>query len=83
MTWQPIETASHGPDAPEVLVGTHVASVWIVRNARWVNADEWVPEGDEGDDGWWSYKSSVTQEKLEGYFAPQWWMPMAAQPKER
>lgn len=83
--WQPISTASHGPYAPEVLVGVHVAGVWIVRNAIWINADEWFytdePGEDEYGDGWWAYRNSVGQEMLEGIFEPQWWMPMPKEPK--
>lgn len=80
MNWQPIETASHGPNAPEVLVAACVAGVWIVRNARWVNAEEWVPADDASDTGWWAYRSSVGQEMLEGVYAPKLWMPMEPLP---
>lgn len=76
--WKPIETAPK--DGTEVFVGVDTASVWIARNARFVRADEWLP-GEPGDtDGWWSYRNSVSQEKLEGIHEPTHWCPMPVPP---
>lgn len=76
--WLPIATAPR--DGSEVLVGVSIATVWIVRNASFVRADEWSPSEPGDSDGWWSYKSSVSQEMLEGIYAPTHWMPMPDPP---
>lgn len=78
--WQPIETAPR--DGTEVLVGKDIATVWIVRNARWVNANDWVPPENDEVDGWWAYRNSVTQELLEGIFEPTHWIPMPQPPAD-
>ncbi len=72
-SWQPIRTAPK--DGSEVLVGVDIATVWIVRNARWVDG------GGHFEEGWWTFKHSVTQEKLQGIYAPTHWMPMAEPPE--
>lgn len=77
--WKPIATAPH--DGTEVLVGVHVATVWIVRNAWWRTGDE-NPDFTSEDAGWWAYRSSVTQEQLDGFFAPTHWYEMAPEPEE-
>lgn len=79
--WLPIDTAPR--DGMTIIVGWDSASVWIVRSARYVRADEWFPqlETDEaGKDGWWSYRNSVGQELLDGYRTPTHWLPMPPPP---
>lgn len=72
--WLPIEGAPK--DGTEVFVGVDIAGTWVSRGARFVHAHEWVP-GDDGDtDGWWSFRNSVSQEKLEGIYAPTHYCPM-------
>jgi hypothetical protein len=79
MEWQPIETAPK--DGTEVILGWDMASVWIVRNGWFHDGNDW--RGFDLDDvGWWSYRHSVTQEKLEGYDTPTHWMPLPEPPKE-
>lgn len=80
MEWQLIATAPR--DGTEILVGVDVATVWIVRNARWVSAEQWVPNEIGDTDGWWAYRSSVSQEKLEGIFEPTHWCPMPEPPSD-
>lgn len=76
--WQPIETAPK--DGTEVIVGVDIASVWITRGAFYVAPGE----RDTPDSvGWWSYKHSVTQEKLEGMYEPTHWLPMPETPSDR
>ena len=76
--WLPIETAPK--DGTEVLVGVDIATVWIVRNARFVRGEDWMEP--ESEDGWWAYCNSVSQEMLEGIFAPTHWMPMPDPPQK-
>lgn len=77
--WQPIETAPK--DGTEILLGVDIATVWIVRNGRWVDADDWVPPAEDGISGWWCYTNSVTQELLEGIYEPTHWCPMESPPE--
>ena len=79
MGWKPIATAPK--DGTEIFVGFDLATVWIARNARFVRADEWVPNDDAETDGWWSYRNSVTQEKLAGVHEPTHWCPMPSPPE--
>ena len=72
MKWLPIETAPR--DGTEVIVGFEQATVWIVRSARYVKREDWIDEDEE--DGWWSYSSSITQDKLDGIETPTHWLPM-------
>src|SRR5687768_480455 len=65
--WRSIESAPK--DGTEIIVGGEIATVWIVRNARWVQADEWLEEP-EDKDGWWAYRNSITQEMLEDIYEP-------------
>jgi len=76
--WQPIETAPK--DGREIIVGVDIASTWIARNAWFRKIEDNPHEFDETDIGWWSYKSSVTQEMLEGIFTPTHWIPMPTPP---
>lgn len=81
--WQPIESAPK--DGTEILLGKDIASVWIVRNGRWVNWRDWCPaptEPGEQVDGWWCYRNSVAQEMLEGIYEPTHWMPLPEPPSE-
>lgn len=77
--WEPIETAPK--DGTEIILGKDIATVWIVRNGRWVNPDAWVPPDEEDVGGWWCYRNSVVQEILEGIFEPTHWMPLPNPPK--
>lgn len=76
--WVPIETAPM--DGEEVIVGFDVATVWIVRSARFVRADEWCPPEPDTVDGWWAYSNSVSQELLDGLYTPTHWMPLPTLP---
>lgn len=79
--WQDISTAPK--DGTEIIVGVDVATVWIVRSARYVRADEWYPSEPDDVDGWWSYINSVSQEQLVGIYEPTHWMPQPAPPSPR
>jgi hypothetical protein len=70
--WQPIASAPR--DGTDVLVAFEIASVWIVRLARYARGDDWVPSEPGTDDGWWSYCNSVSQEQLDGIYTPTLWM---------
>ena len=70
MLWMPIETAPR--DGSDVIVGYEVASTWIVRSAWWRDEDEDEDDGDPA--GWWSYRSSVTQEMLDDDRQPTHWL---------
>lgn len=81
--WQLIETAPR--DGTEVIVGFDIATVWIVRNARWSEGSRWKEIGHESQGearGWWSPKHSVTQVKLEGIYEPTHWIPLPTPPGE-
>jgi len=79
-------------DGTEVIVAVEIATVWVLRNARYVRAEDWMPELDplypwraeeeEDTDGWWAVRNSVTQEFLEGYYEPTHWMPMPELPED-
>jgi hypothetical protein len=75
--WQPIETAPR--DGTHILLGVDIATVWIVRNGRYDKCEHSTPY-DPNDEGWWCYRHSVTQEKLEGIYEPTHWMPMPDEP---
>ena len=84
--WQPIETAPK--DETDVIVGVDIADTWIVRSA-WYRSPELIadhaeydPENwDASDVGWWSYRNSVSQEKLEGIYEPTHWIPLPSPPE--
>ncbi len=71
MNWQPIETAPKGVEI-DVIVGWDQATVWIVCSAWYRDAADIQElrecgneDADESWIGWWSYRSCVTQEKVE------------------
>lgn len=66
LTWKPIELAEH--DGREYIVGVDIAGDWIVRAAHWSNGD--TTPGFEHARGWWSNVHSVSQDLLEGIYAP-------------
>lgn len=79
--WLPIETAPR--DSTEVLVGVEIATVWITRAASWDDGELWEFQGCKSQEdarGWWSYASSVGQDKLEGMYEPTHWAPMPEGP---
>jgi len=81
MQWQPI--ATRPPGDHELIVGVDIATVWIVRSAWWDEGDDWQERGYDDQDqarGWWSYKHSVTQEKLEGIYQPTHWLMQTPKP---
>jgi hypothetical protein len=85
--WMPIESAPK--DGTEVLVFrldcrcTAIAHVAFYRSEEewgdhllhdWESKEEYV--------GWWSYvRNSISQEKLDGVYAPTHWMPLPGDPK--
>lgn len=80
--WQDIATAPK--DGTEVLVLLDVADTEIVHIAWFRGHEEWEQSGkycgsfDSEDEwtGWWSYtRTSVTQEKLDGFRQPKYWTP--------
>jgi hypothetical protein len=75
--WQPIETA---PIGEEIIVLINVGTVPIIRSA-WYRVPEEHPDFTEEDRGWWSYRSSVTQEMLIDSEQPVAWIPMPELPK--
>ena len=81
MEWQPIATAPK--DGAEVIVGVDIATVWITRGAAWSDGEYWEMQGFAVQDeaiGWWSYCNSVSQERLEGIYAPTHWLLMPDPP---
>jgi hypothetical protein len=82
--WLPIDTAPR--DGTEIIVLLCPdRAVPIVRTAWWrtgVGDDTYPPENEcPEDEGWWSYRHSVTQEHLTGYQTPLLWMPMPLIPR--
>jgi len=90
MKLQPIATAPK--DETEVIVAVEIGGEWVLCNARYVPAKNWLPELDplypwraeeeEDTDGWWAVRNSVTQEFLEGCYEPTHWMPMPELPED-
>ena len=87
MKWLPIETAPK--DGTDVLVLLDSSGEPVVHIAWWRSREEWESNGRycsgwdsvEEWEGWWSYtRTSVTQEKLDGYRLPTHWMPMPTPP---
>lgn len=69
----------------EVLVAVDIACTLIVRNGWWDDGDRWDEKGHESREeatGWWAYRNSVTQEKLEGIYEPTHWAPMPDGPED-
>lgn len=79
--WESIDSAPK--DGTKILVGFYIATVWIVRLARWVPAKNWCFGEPDDTDGWWSYNNSVTQIKLDDIYEPQYWCPMPKQPEKK
>jgi hypothetical protein len=81
MNWQPIATAPK--DGTVVLVGVDIATQWIVRNAFWREVDVNLKDmgWEEDDTGWWAYRTSMTQERLDGIYEPTHWLPMPEPPE--
>lgn len=75
--WMPIETAP--TDSTEIIVGVDIATVWIVRSARYEDDEDFCENLEEI--GWWSYSNSISQELLEGIFEPTHWMPLPKPPE--
>lgn len=88
MTWQPIETAPK--DGTCVLVLFEVATVDVAHIAFYRSKQDWddvgnvfASKGETETDyiGWWSYvRNSVTQERLDGWRTPKYWMPLPESP---
>lgn len=85
--WLPIETAPKTYE--EIIILFDSASEDIVRLCYWhdgiddsaeFNSEtlEYIPN--QSKIGWWSYKHSVTSEKMEGYLIPICWMPNPERP---
>lgn len=81
--WQPIETAPKNEEE-RILVLLNMASVWVVHMAWWRDGAVLQKFGlnfTEEDTGWWTYPiGSVTQEQLDGYRTPLYWMPLETLP---
>lgn len=80
--WQPIETAPR--DGEMIITGVDIADEWIVRAAFWSDDDTRSPDEMKQyppEPGWWSYENSVSQELLEGMYAPTHWIEMPEIPK--
>lgn len=72
--WQTINTARR--DSDPILTYVCVAGQDIVRLAHWSDGKFWEMQGFSSQDelaGWWSYANSVSQEKLDGMYAPTHW----------
>jgi len=72
-------------DGDEYIVGRWHAGVWLTFGAHWSDGEHWEDQKFESRDelrGWWSYRHSVTQEKLEGIYEPTHWFPMPDLPDD-
>lgn len=84
--WQPIETAPK--DGTPILVYYKAASCSFVHIAWYNGREEWERaakltcsyESYEEYEGWWFYRNSVSQVKLEDYKTPTHWMPLPELP---
>ncbi|MBS4048146.1 MAG: hypothetical protein KG075_17505 [Alphaproteobacteria bacterium] len=81
--WKPMATLpAEFKDGRDVIVGFDVASVWITRSAWWRKPEDNPAEFDADDEGWWSYRHSITQEKLDEYMTPTHWLCEAPPPPD-
>ena len=86
-SWMPIESAPK--DGTAVLAyldwaGTDFVCVaWFRSEQDWQDSGQYcASEGETMADwiGWWTYISTVSQERLEGWRTPTHWMPMPEDP---
>jgi hypothetical protein len=81
--WRPISPEQM--DGEEWIVGYDSATVWITRAAWWDEGELWQEQKFDSQAearGWWSYKHSVTQEKLEGRQTPTHYLCPSPPPDE-
>lgn len=75
--WYTIDSAPK--DGSEILVLILTPVMALIRNAYFDNGDLWDIADFESREhlrGWWSPTSSCGDEKLTGFFAPNYWMPL-------
>lgn len=76
--WREIKDAPL--DDEEIIVGWDSATVWITRGAFYCDGADWMHQDFDSQEearGWWSYRNSVSQEKVE----PTHWLPMPEPPE--
>lgn len=83
MKWEPIDTAPK--DGTNVLVLIDCAGTFVAHIAFYRGREEWENSGKycyfEEWNGWWSYvRGCVSQEKLDDWRLPKFWMPFDEPP---